>query len=189
MNSQDMTLYQIIEDVVKDIPQKLTLTLSNWVGVALSAFFAFCGAWLGDRLPLLGYIGVAILIDAIWGIITSRRAGKFIFSRLLSKSGVKIGAYVSLYAIVALAEKSFGEGEFMLTSSVLAGVFIASEGLSILAHISIIAPDWSIIKLLRKVLKGEIAKKLGISEEEVDSIWSEKKEEKNFKRKRRNETK
>ncbi len=181
MSNKDMTLNEIIIDVVKEIPQKFYLVLSNWLSVTISAFLTFCGAWLGDRLPLLWYIGGAILIDALWGVITSIRANKFILSRLLAKSGIKIGAYVSLYAIVALAEKSFGDGDFMLTSSLLAGIFITSEGLSILAHIAIIRPDWPIIKILSKVLKGEMAKKLNLSESELDDLINSKKKEKDEK--------
>jgi hypothetical protein len=64
----------------------------------------------------------------------------------------------------------------MLTSSVIASILITSELWSILGHIGIAYPDWLVIKLLKRYLKGEMSKKLDIPEEELDNILYKKKE-------------
>ena len=183
MNAKDMNLSQIITDVVNNIPQKIYEVLSNWAGVLLSSL-VFCGTFLGARLPLLAYIAVAVTIDGIWGVVTAKKAGRFIFSRLLAKSAVKIAAYSSIYALVALIEKGFVGSEFTFSSSVIAAILIASELWSTLGHISISNPDWLVTKILRMYLKGEMAKKLGINEEELDKVLksSDKSKKKNNKK-------
>ena len=169
MNEQEMNLNRIIADVVTNIPQKIYEVLSNWWGKLLT-LLTFCVIFLGDRFPLLVYIGVAVLFDALWGINTARKLHKFIFSELITKSAIKIAAYVSVYALVALAEKGFTDGNFTVTSSIVAAILITSELWSILGHIAIVVPDSLIVKLLRKYLKGEMSKKLNISEKELDEI-------------------
>ena len=108
-----------------------------------------------------------------WGIATARKAKKFVFSKLIAKSAIKIAAYVSIYALVALVEKGFADG-FMVTSSVMAAILISSELWSILGHISIAYPNFTATKIIRKYLKGEMSKKLGIPEDELDDILDNK---------------
>lgn len=175
MNARDMKLSDVISDVVYGIPTKIYEVLSNIWGWLMTAGI-FCGTFLGDRLPLLAYITIAIIIDALWGIKTAITAKKFIFSKLITKSAIKITAYVSVYAIVALIEKGFAEG-FMVSSSIIAAILISSELWSILGHIGIAYPDFVAIKIIRKYLKGEMSKKLGVSEDELDDILNKKNNE------------
>lgn len=172
-----MTLNQIIADVVNSIPQKIYEILSSWWGWLLT-ILVFCGTFLGDRLPLLVYIGIAVLFDALWGVSTAVKAKRFIFSKLLTKSAIKIAAYVSVYALVALIEKGFTGGDFMLTSSGIAAVLIASELWSILGHIGIAYPDFVVVRLLEKYLIGEMSKKLGIPEDELKEILKRRRDDK-----------
>ena len=174
MNDRDMSLERIMADVVTNIPQKIYEVLSNAWGLVISSL-VFCGTFLGDRLPLLWYITAAITLDAIWGVSTAIKNHKFVFSKLLTKSAVKIAAYVSIYALVALIEKGFIHNEFLISSSILAAILITSELWSILGHIAIAYPDWMVVGILKKYLKGEMSKKLGISEEELDKIMEERK--------------
>ena len=169
MNNNDMSLQEIVTDVLENIPQKIYDVLSHGWGVLLSSF-VYCGLFLGDRLPLLVYIGIAVLVDAAWGISTAIKAKRFIFSKLLAKSAIKIAAYVSAYGMVALIEKGFTSGDFMVTSSSIAAILIASELWSVLGHISIAYPDFLPAKLLKKYLRGEMAKKLGVPENELGHV-------------------
>ena len=169
MNYQDMTLNRIFLDVVNSIPTKIHEVLSTTWGKFIAALI-FCGSFLGDRLPLLWYIAAAVFIDALWGISTAIKAKRFIFSKFITKSAIKIFAYVSIYGVVALVEKGYTDGDFMVTSSIIASILITSELWSILGHIGIAYPDFLVVKLLRRYLKGEMAKKLGIPEEELDDI-------------------
>lgn len=176
MRYQDMTLMDVFKDVISAIPEKIYDVLSTVWGKFIT-MMVFCGSFLGDRLPLLYYISIAIAIDGAWGIATALRSGRFIFSTLIKKSAVKIFAYVSIYGIVALIEKGYTSGEFMITSSIIASILIASELWSILGHIGIAYPDWLVVKLLKRYLKGEMSKKLDIPEEELDKILYSKKQE------------
>ena len=173
MNYQDITLNRIFLDVVNSIPTKISEVLTTTWGKFIAALI-FCGSFLGDRLPLLWYIAAAILIDALWGISTAIKAKRFIFSKFITKSAIKIFAYVSIYGVVALVEKGYTDGEFMVTSSIIASILITSELWSILGHIGIAYPDFLVVKLLRRYLKGEMAKKLGIPEDELDKILYKK---------------
>ncbi len=175
MRYQDMTLMDVFEDVISTIPTKIYDVLSTVWGKFIT-LMVFCGSFLGDRLPLLYYIAIAIAIDGAWGIATALRSGRFILSTLIKKSAVKIFAYVSIYGIVALIEKGYTSGEFMITSSIIASILIASELWSTLGHIGIAYPDWLVVKLLKRYLKGEMSKKLNIPEEELDDILYKKRE-------------
>jgi len=176
MRYQDMTLMDVFKDVIGSVPAKIYDVLSTVWGKFITLLI-FCGSFLGDRLPLLYYITIAIAIDGAWGIATALRNGRFILSTLIKKSAVKIFAYVSIYGIVALIEKGYTSGEFMITSSIIASILIASELWSILGHIGIAYPDWLVVKLLKRYLKGEMSKKLDIPEEELDKILYSKKQE------------
>ena len=169
MSNEEITLNSIFLDVINSIPTKIYEVLSSIWGKIL-ATITFCGMFLGDRLPLFWYITFAIIVDAVWGVATSLRFRKFIFSKLITKSAIKIFAYVSIYALVALVEKGFSGGDFIFTSSIIAAILISSELWSILGHIGVAYPDFMVIKILRKYLKGEMAKKLGIPEDELDEI-------------------
>lgn len=168
VNCGDMSIEKIVFDTFHGIPMKIAAVLCNFWSGMLSVF-VFIGAFLGDKLPLLAYISVAIVIDALWGISTARRAGRFIFSTLIKKSAVKIAAYASLYALVALIDKSCGD-TFMITSTAMASILIVSEMWSILGHIAIAKPNLIAVKILRKHLRGEMARKLGTTEDEIDKI-------------------
>jgi hypothetical protein len=178
MKTEDMSLSQIITDVVNSIPQKIYELMSNWLGALLSAM-VYCGLFLGSRLPLLAYIAKAVTIDGIWGIATARKAKKFIFSKLLAKSAIKIAAYSSVYGLVALIEKGFVGTDFTFSSSIIAAILIASELWSTLGHIAIANPDWLVVKILRLYLKGEMAKKLGIPESKLDEVLKGNEDKKN----------
>lgn len=167
-NYGNMSIERIIFDTFQGIPAKIMAVLSNFWSWIMSVF-VFIGAFLGDKLPLLAYISVAIVIDALWGISTARRAGRFIFSTLIKKSAIKIAAYASLYSLVALVDKAFGD-TFMITSTAMASILIVSEMWSILGHIAIAKPNLIAVKLLRKHLRGEMARKLGITEDEIEKI-------------------
>lgn len=173
MKQEEMNLNSIFTGVLSSIPQKIYEILSSGWGWLMTACI-YCATFLGDRLPLLVYITIAVVMDACWGIATARKAKKFLLSKLIAKSAIKIAAYVSVYALVALIEKGFADG-FMVTSSVMAAILIASELWSILGHIAIAYPNFLATKILKRYLKGEMSKKLGIPEDELDEILNNKK--------------
>jgi hypothetical protein len=165
-------MIQNFKSVMEALPIKVYDLLSNVWGWVITLFVA-AGAFLGGRLPLLSYIGIAVLIDLLWGIATAVKAKKFILSQLIAKSAVKIFAYVSIYALVALAEKGIGE-DFLVASIAVGSVLITAELWSVLGHIAIAYPDWMVVRLLKRYLKGEMSKKLGIPEDELDKILYKK---------------
>lgn len=175
MKQQDMTLEKIVFEVIDSIPQKIYEVLSNVWSLGFASL-VFCGTFLGERLPLLIYISIAILIDALWGIRTAVKTKRFIFSKLITKSAIKIAAYVTTYALVALVEKGFIDNDFTLSSSIVAAILITSELWSVLGHISLAKPDWIVIEILKRHLKGEMSRKLNIDESELDEILKEKKQ-------------
>ena len=172
MKTEDMNLNTIFTEVLNSIPQKIYHSMSSiWGSIGTAAIY--CITFLGDRFPLLVYIAIAVIIDGLWGISTARKAKKFVLSVLITKSAIKIGAYTSLYGLVALIEKGFSDG-FMFASSVMAAILIFSELWSTAGHIAIARPDLVATRIVKKYLAGEMAKKLDINEKDLDKILNKK---------------
>lgn len=175
MNPAEMTLADVLVEIVRDIPPKIYYAFSTvwgWLAVALAGLCA----WLDIRVDYMLYIAIAITVDGAWGLYTAITHKKFIFSVLIAKSAAKIFVYASLYIIVALMEHVV-VGDPVFASSVIALILIFAEGWSVLIHVSINFPNLVAIRLIQKYFKGEMAKKLGISEDEMDDILKDKHDE------------
>ena len=133
-----------------------------------------------------------IACDAVFGIWVSMRKGSYATSYLGKETSWKILFYTVLFIAVTVFEKTFGSemNIGLLVTFAIAGAF---ELLSILANASILKPNLPVLRLFSKFLKGEIARKLGISEEDVeDAIKSsienmESEREVKHKKKRKND--
>lgn len=79
--------------------------------------------------------------------------------------------YGSVMALAALIEKSI-IADLTMLSRAAASILIVAETISVFGHILIVKPNAPVIKLFWKVLRSEIAKKLGISVEEVETFYN-----------------
>jgi len=145
----------------------------SWLA-ALGLFFVdiFAG-----HTFLIYMVLIVTLMDAGWGIAVSIHRGKFTLSELLRQTVVKALIYgCALWIFISL--DTFIQGEVGLDlniSSGLVGVMIVlTESWSSAASALILFPNVPFLRFMQKALTGEIARKLGISEEEVNSIMNKK---------------
>lgn len=152
------TLYTIIGKITQ-----LWNSLFGW-GLAL---FSFIVAWLGDSATSFACVGLAVVIDAIWGVAVSVKRGDFVLSHLLRETMNKLFIYSTTLCMVLFIERSINEDWYIATKIVCA-IASSCELWSICANILIIKPNTPFIKLFRRYLAGEISKKIGITVEEFN---------------------
>jgi len=152
-------------------------TVGGWILGIVLAFFAFIG---DDQAPFIA-VGVAVLLDMFWGVLSAIKRKKFILSFLARETLYKVLIYGTVLSVVLNIERSINEA-WGLATTILCVIAAACEVWSAGAHILIIKPDCAFIRLFRKYLIGEIANKLKMSNEEAEEVLV-KTENENHKRK------
>ena len=156
---------QILEHLI----QKLCAILqTGWgwiVGAAIFAMDYFAGH------SFIVFLVVAVtLMDAFWGIAVSIRQGRFTLSELARLTIAKVAVYgCALFVFVGLDKIV----DTVLTTALIGSAIVLVEFWSSCGSMLILFPNFLFLRLLKKALKGEIASKLHISEEEVDKVIGE----------------
>lgn len=173
-----MELLPIINQVIASVTDKIYRILSTlwgWIGSFIAFLLTWVISWLGDTREMCVYLVLAaIVLDLIWGIASSAKRGTFAMSIGFTKTCIKLAVYLSILTIVAIAEKALSD-DWNLIFRLTASVLIVAEAVSIFGHILIIKPDTPVIKLLWKVLKSEVAKKLGIEVKDIEEFINQNK--------------
>lgn len=174
-----MELLSIINQVISSVTDKIYRILSTlwgWIGSFIAFLLTWVISWLGDTREMCVYLVLAaIVLDLIWGIASSAKRGTFAMSIGFTKTCIKLAVYLSILTIVAIAEKALSD-DWNLIFRLTASVLIVAEAVSIFGHILIIKPDTPVIKLLWKVLKSEVAKKLGIEVKDIEEFINQNKD-------------
>lgn len=174
-----MELLTIINQVIESVTDKIYRILSTlwgWIGSFIAFLLTWVISWLGDTREMCVYLVLsAIVLDLIWGIASSAKRGTFAMSIGFTKTCIKLAVYLSILTIVAIAEKALSD-DWNLIFRLTASVLIVAEAVSIFGHILIIKPDTPVIKLLWKVLKSEVAKKLGIEVKDIEEFINQNKD-------------
>jgi len=163
-----MIIIEIISKIgacfAKKIPEILT---SIWgCSTSLTVFIA---VFFTGYEFMICMILFCILSDAFWGIVVSVKHGGFVLSELGRNSVIKIAAYANAVFILIGIERIIGS-DLHITTSIATMVICGVELWSISGNILIIKPNFTFFKLLRPALRGEISRKLGVPEDEVDKI-------------------
>jgi len=145
---------------------KLREILHTAWGWLLVLFGFLVDFFAGYKMAIAGVI-VVVVLDAVWGIWAAVKRGKYARSELARDTISKIAAYGSAILITIMIEQIIQWDSIFITS-LIAAVICATELWSISGNILIVNPNAYFFKLLRPVLKGEIARKLGIEEDKVD---------------------
>jgi len=165
----------VVNDVFHGFLARISDVLSNAFGRFCCVVAFLCSwltMWMGDaRITCLCLVIAAVIIDLIWGVVSSAKRKKFALSIGFTKTAIKLMIYGSVMALAALIEKSIISDITML-SRAAASILIVAETISVFGHILIVKPNAPVIKLLWKLLRSEIAKKLGISVEEVEAFYN-----------------
>ena len=151
---------------------KLADIFSTFWGWFLAVFIAV-GNFFAGHIGIINIVLFAVIIDAFWGIFVSVKQGKFVLSELARLSISKLLVYGCVLALFIAIDKMLG-GSLVVTSTIVATLIVLVEAWSTLASMMIVYPNMAFLRLLRKVLKGEIASKLNVAEEDVDNYFVEK---------------
>ncbi|MDR1883078.1 MAG: phage holin family protein [Prevotella sp.] len=173
-----MELITVINQVIASTMDRILRILSTAWGWA-GTFVAFAGTWVVSWLGVtremcLYLVFAAIVMDLAWGIASSVKRKIFTLSIGFTKTGVKLAVYLSILTMAAIAEKVMADDWsllFRLTSAVLT----VAEAVSICGHILIVKPDTPVIRLLWKVLRSEIARKMGVEVADIEEFINQNK--------------
>ena len=173
-----------IQAVFDSLPIKLMEVLSTFGGWLLTILLAIINFMGGYKMALIAVL-VCIILDAIWGITAAIKRGSYARSELMRDTLSKAGAYGSGLLMFMLIEALIGAG-WTYGTDTLAAVICITELWSMSANILIVNPRVPFFRMLNKALTGEIARKLGISEDEVKETFDEMaKEDKKAEKKRK----
>lgn len=138
-------------------------TFSGWVLAILLGIVNFFASHKG----IVNIVIFAVVIDAFWGIFVSIKQGKFVLSELGRMTISKLMVYGCVITLFIAVDKLLG-GSMTLSATIIATLIVLVEAWSTLASMTIVYPNMVFLRVLRKVLKGEIARKLNIQECEVE---------------------
>lgn len=140
-----------------------------------------CGWATLATLSVIDYIGghsfdvflvvAATLIDAVWGIAVSLKRGEFTKSELARLTIAKLLVYGCTMFIFIGLDKFI---DSILPASVIGACIVLVEFWSSCASMLILYPNFLFLRLMKKWLTGEIASKLGMSEDEVKEMMEKK---------------
>ena len=160
--------------------KEMAHTLWGWFLIIANFLIDF---FAGYKWAVVGVL-VAVIFDAFWGIWAALRQGKYAKSELARDTVSKFAAYGGAIVICIMIEKIAGWESTFVTSTI-AAVICAVELWSMSGNILIVNPKAAFFRLLKPALLGEIARKLGISESDVDKALEENEPKKKEKKKKK----
>jgi len=161
-----MELLNVISKTVNGMGDKIALALTSTWGWVLSVPTFVISLFSSDAIFLTKIIWVALAFDFVFGTCTAVKTKRHILSQAVIVTAVKYSAYSALFWLVVFAEKGIGDTWLIASRSVFAFCMVA-EIWSIIGHIAIINPSLIFVRLIRKFISGEVARKLNVSEEEA----------------------
>ena len=143
-------------------------TVWGWVAVVAATVINY---FTGHEFSCV-IILVAVIFDAVWGIWAAKKQGRYARSELMRDSCSKISAYAMVVIFTIAVEDLCGMNS-ELPADIVASMILVTELWSIAGNVLIVNPNIAFFRLLRPLLRGEIAKKLRISEEKVDEYLNQ----------------
>ena len=143
--------------------QAILHTVQGWV----VAFVLFAADYIAGHELAVGLVVAVTLMDAVGGITVSIRKARFALSELARLTIGKLAVYGCAMLVFIGLDKMVG---MTLSASVVGAAITLVELWSASASMLILFPNFLFLKLLRKALRGEIASKLGVKEEDVEDL-------------------
>lgn len=138
----------------------------------------------GGRI-IIYMVVISAVIDLFCGIAVARAKHEFTLSELMRQTVEKLIIYgLALLVFLCIDGAIEKETGFQtdLTSGLIGVVITLTEVWSFMASLLILFPKNPILKLLQKQLTGEIARKLGCDNDEVEKILNASRKKKSIKR-------
>lgn len=136
----------------------------GWAGGAA----AWCVGYFAGSGTAVVTVLLAIALDGVWGVAAALRQGRFALSELARNTVMKMAVYGSAVVCFIGIDRML-RIETGLTLAIVCAVIVLVELWSILANALICFPQMPFLKLMRKALVGEIARKLGVEAEDVSA--------------------
>ena len=159
---------------------KIGLVLQNPLAWLAGIGLFIADAFTRGRLTVYMVV-IAAFVDLICGIAVSIKRKKFTKSELMRLTVEKLLVYGSVMLVFlcidgVIAEKT--DFEFALSSMLVGTIITLTEAVSFTAALLIVFPKNPFLKMFQKVLKSELAAKLGIGEDEVDAAMAQARKKK-----------
>ena len=151
---------------VGGIWSKLITVFSTFWGWVVT-LFTFILTFLLPVKDMFVLLFIIIAFDMLFGIWASILKKKSITSSKLRGTIIKTMIYLVVLSLAFAIENQLG---WSLICKVLFSIASSIELYSVIANLLIIKPDMVFLKLFSKLVKGEIANKAKVKEEEVDKI-------------------
>ena len=149
---------------------KLCDILQNLLGWVYLLVLFFIDYFAGHGFIVCLAMAVT-LMDAVWGIAVSIRQGQFALSELARLTIAKLAVYGCALSVFVGLDKVT---DSVVTGSIVGAAIVLVEFWSCCASMLILFPHILFLRLRKKALTGEIASKLHISEDDVQSVLDEK---------------
>jgi hypothetical protein len=122
--------------------------------------------FVGHKFTIFLVVAVT-LMDAFWGIVVSYRQGRFTLSELARLTIAKLAVYGCALFVFAGLDRVV---DATFTTAIVGSAIVLVEFWSSCGSMLILFPNFLFLKILRKALTGEIAAKLHVSEDEVETV-------------------
>ncbi len=154
-----MMIVKVFMPTIERISLKLQEMLSHSWGLIITLI-----AYLLNFIAPVKYafvaMGVAIVADLLFGILSARKQGKFILSQSGRDTPAKVIVYFGFMLVVYTTERIFSDNQALITK-IGCTLACVCELWSMLGSALIIWPKMLFPKLLKLQLKGEVESKLG----------------------------
>lgn len=137
-----------------------------WVS-GLLLFFADA---IGSGKPIIYIVILSVVIDLVCGIAVAIKRKRFAKSELMKQTVEKLVVYgAAMLVFLGIDHVVEVKADFSvdITSGLVGAVITMTETWSFLALLLILFPNNPFLKFMQKYLKGELARKLDCSEDEV----------------------
>jgi len=169
-------MYHYLSHIIEKMSEVIK-TPAGWIaGFGLFLADSFTGGKL-----IIYTVVIASVLDLACGIAVSLKRKKFVLSELMRQTVEKIAVYGTVLLALLCIDRLIASDtsiDIAISAGIVGVVITLAETVSFTASLLILFPNNLFLCLFRKMLTGELARKLGCSEEEVDSIISDLKRKK-----------
>lgn len=165
-----------VSAVLEGVLTKLFDALSTVHGWVIGLFVMMANFFSGYHLVIYGILA-AVVFDAFFGIWVALRQKKFIISELARATLFKLMVYLNLIVVFVFIDKFVGASgiDTKISTMLVSSAICLAEAWSSCGNALIINPNFPFLRLMRKALTGEIARKLDVNPDEVEDYLNNKK--------------
>lgn len=169
-------LINVISDFILFLKLSCT-TFLGWLIMVLTSISTFLLATFGDKITLIHWVILAIFVDLFFGALSAYKRRVFKISSALVSTAIKLTIYTTIFFMPLILEKILSQ---QVTCSSIGTITITvllctAEYISTIAHMLVIRPNLWGLKVLKRALSGEMAKKLNMTPDEFEQYIKDNK--------------